>query len=596
MPIFPRYGGISTDIAYDRAVEAPSDPAPKQVEALGQSIERAGLAYHSVAQKRQELEDEAETQKRYMQAVTDMEGMTEELSVPANAVQAKALFEKGLGQREPEWFKGLNARQQDLLQKKLFPKRLEYVVGSAKLENRAKLEDYSATMVKAQTWYANQASRRVEGDDGSKTPEFKMFSEMVDKGVAVGYIKPDKGEEMKDGALKQGAYARVYRATASSSKEEIQHVLDLYKESESAVRTGEEEANDPTFLKHIDPKERIALKKQLMERMDSLKSEDRRVKREEREDTERMDKEMGRATYVLASQKLANPSTYGTLTRDWLDQAAELRLLDGKEYTYLRKEVEDIGRSGTPLTGGYGNAEVIARYSVEVFDTKSPADAARVKANLKTEIVKGNIPVGPGSIGSQWLNHLEEKAKPADAANKPPTMQQQTDDLKSNVRNDLRISGPMAKLSDAERSVTSEMTEMFDRNAKDGYPRDPWDIYNENIDKWRARVGQPGAYKSSELRRSLGMPPRQRGEKLLENGVSETVEKQRVKLQERMKATQPGGAGDAERQKILAEVRTLNRIAALEQALAHYEVKGGEAKSAREEQKKNQNLPPKPRR
>ena len=596
MPIFPRYGGISTDIAFDKAVEAPSDPYPKQVEALGKSVEHAGLVGFTVAKKRQELEDEAETQKRYMQAVTDMEGMTEDLNVPANAVNAKALFEKGLGEREPEWFKGLNERQQDILQKKLFPKRLEYVVGSAKLENRAKLEDYSATMVKTQTWYANQAARRVEGDDGSKTSEFKLFADMVDKGVAVGYIKPDKGEEMKDGALKQGAYARVYRATASSSKEEIQHVLDLYKESESHVRTGDEEANDPTFLKHIDPKERIALKKQLIERLDSLKSEDRRVKREERDDTDRQLKEMGRATYTLASQKLAEPGKYGTLTRDWLDQAADLQLLDGKEYTYLRKEVEDIGRSGTAGTGGYGNADVIARYSVEVFDTKSPADAARVKENLKSEIVKGNIPVGPGSVGSQWLNHLEEKAKPADAATKPPSMQAQTDDLKSNVRADLRISGPLAKVSDAERSVISEATEMFDKNAAAGYPRDPWDIYNENIDKWRARVGQPGAYKVNELRRSIGLPPRQRGEKLLENGVSETVEKSRTKLQERMKATQPGGDGDAERQKILAEVRTLNRIAALEQAQAHYEVKGGEAKAAREEQKKNQNLPPKPRR
>jgi hypothetical protein len=594
MPIFPRYGGISTDIAYDKAVAAPSDPAPKQVEALGQSIERAGLAYHSVAQKRQELKDEAETQKRYMQAVTDMEGMTEELNVPVHAMQAKDLFGKFLGEREPTWFEGLNSKQQELLQKKLFAKRLEYTVGSAKLQNRAELEDYSATLVKTQTWYANQAARRVEGDDGSKTPEYIQLEDMVRKGVAVGYIKPDKGEEILDGALKQGAYARVYRATASNSKEEIERVLELYKESESAVRTGEEDAKDPTFLKHIAPKERIELKKQLQGRLESLKAEDRRIIREEREDTKRLHDEQSKVTYTLASQKLADPGKYGTLTREWLDQQASLRLLDGKEYTYLRAKVEDIARSGTPQTGGFGNAEVIGRFSVEVFDTSTPEQASRVKANLKAAIARGDVPIGPGSIGSQWLNHLEEKTKAGTAGNQPPTMQQQTDDLKAAVSRDLRISGPMAKISDAERTVISEANEAFDRNAAAGYKRDPWDIWNENIDKWRWRVGQPGAYKSSELRRSLGMPPRQRGEKLLENGLSQVLENKRIELQDRMKATPPGVAGDAERSQILAEVRQLNRLGALESVAVDIDENVDTAKRARNEQRANR--PPSPRR
>jgi hypothetical protein len=569
MPIFPRYTGISTDVAYDKAVEAPSDPQPRQIQALGAATEDAGQVFAHVARKRQELEDEAETQKRYMQAVTDMESMHENLNVPVNALQAKSLFGKQLSEREPEWFKGLNDRQQDMLAKRLFPKRLEYQVGAAKLENRAKLEDYNATMVKAQTHYADVAARRLGPDDGAATPEYKDYVRMVDVGVAVGYIKPEKGEEMKDGALKQGAYSRVYRTTASDSQEEIKRVLELYKQSEAAT----DPKDDPTFLKHIDPKERISLKKQLTERLHSLESEEQRKVREARADTARMNTELRDATTTLASQKLREPAKYGALTSDWLDLAADLRLLDDKDYDRLKQSVD--------VTGGTGDPATLRRYSVAVFDTSTPEQAAKLRDELKADIAARRVPAGPNSIGSQWLNHLEEKVK-AGGQDKPPTMQQQTDDLKQLIKHELRVSGQFDPMNDAERAVIGEALRDFDKNAAAGYPQDPWKIYNDNIDKWQARVGSPGKFKSNELRRTLGMPPRQKG------GKDDTIVQKFDVLQKEAESAPPGPEGDAIRNSVREKKRVLKRIDDIDKELQNFEGLRGQSKAARQDQKKQQ--------
>lgn len=567
MPIFPRYSGISTNVDYDKAVEAPTDPRPRQIQALGAATEEAAQTFAHVARKRQELEDEAETQKRYMQAVTDMESMTEQLSVPANAIQAKSLFGKHLTEREGEWFKGLNGRQADMLKKRLFPKQIEYQVGAGKLENRARLEDYSATMVRAESLFAQKAARRVGPDDASETSEYQDYKSMVDKGVAVGYIRPEKGEEMKDAALKRGAFTRVYQVTASENRAEVQHVLDLYKQ--------EAEQEGSTFLRHIDPKERIELEKQLKSRLHSLDSEEQRKAREAREDTARMNKEMSDATTTLAAQKLKNPDKYGTLTREWVDLAADLRLMSDKDYEHFISQVEK-----DEVSGGPGNPETLRRYSIAVFDTSTPAQAQKLRDELKADIAAKRVPGGPNSIGSQWLNHLEEKAKTGKESG-PPSMASQTDDYKQRVKIDLRVTGPMAAMNDAERAVLSEAIGALDRNAAAGYPKTPAEVYDENIDKWQARVGVPGKFKSNELRRSIGLPPRLKG------GTDETLETKRTDLQREFQSAPPGPEGDAVRASVRERARVLRRLQQLEQQLDHYEGQRGQSRAAREEQKKN---------
>jgi hypothetical protein len=587
MPIFPRYGGISTDVSYDKAVAAPSDPAPKQLQQLGAATEQLGGAMNQAANKAQELEDVAEAQKRYMMMVTESESMTESLNVPENAKNAKQLFGQFVEERMPKWTEGLNQRQTDLFQKQSFQKRLEYTVGAGKLQNRAKLEDYSATMVKAENHYAQKAARIVGREDGTKTDEWDAYVRMGEAGVNAGYIKPDKWEEMKDKALKQGTSTRVYQATASNNIEEVKAVLELYEE--------EKKSEGSTFLKHMEAKERVSLEKQLKERVSTLQNEKRRAKKEEDEDTAKMNVELSKATKVLAAQKLSNPETYGTLTRDWLDQAGRLRLLDDKELIYYGNAVDKVAQSGTPQTGGRGNAEVIGRFSVDVYD---PSITPQVRmSRLKAEIAKGNIPIGAGSVGSQWMNSLEEKIKGAGEAGKPPTMAAQTDDVAQLIKQELTVTGPFAKkINDAERSVKSEALRMLQENAEAGYPKTPRQIYNDNIDNWAARVGEPADYKARELRSTSGLPFRI-GKGSAKKGDT-SLEERRISLQERMSQTPPGPTGDAQRRALLAEVRTLNRIAALETASDRFadmrETGAAETKIRKEEAAGG--APPQPRR
>lgn len=545
MPIFPRYGGVSTNVPYDRAVEAPSDPAPRQIQALGAGVENVAGAFHSVALKRQELEDEAEAQKRYMLAVTDMESMTEQLNVPANAMQAKDMFGKHLTEREPEWFKGLNERQQGLLQKRLFSKQLEYQVGAAKLENRAKLEDYSATMVKAQTWYADSASRRLDPDDGAATPEYKMFTDMVDKGVAVGYMTPSKGEEMKDAALKQGAYSRVYKATASDSQEEIKHVLELYKKEMSP------EGKGTTFLKHLDPDKRIALKKQLDERLGSLRHSELEKIRQEKKDTKDMHDELVKSTTTLASQKLTSPEKYGALTSDWVDLAADLQLMDDKDVILFRDALEKRASSGTVT--GYNNPQAFQRYAVDVYDTRSPEQASRLRDELKTDMAAGRITSTQGGI---WMNHLEEKTK----ATADPAKSRDNNNVKDLVKLKLRTTGPMQAGKAIETSVLGEALEKLDRNEAAGYPESPWKIFDREIDGWQGRIGMPAATRSMETRRSMGLPPAGKT-------GDETLDAHRLKLQEQFKAAPPGPEGDALRAALREQARRLKDLQDLEKQM-----------------------------
>lgn len=562
--IFPRYGGVSTNISSDKAVDVPLDPRPRQIQQLGAAAENAAQAFGQVAQKRQALEDEAETQKRYMQAVTDMESMTEELNVPANALQAKSLFGKHLTEREGEWFKGLSGTQSDMLKKRLFPKQLEYQVGAAKLENRAKLEDYSATMVKAQTLFAQKASRRLGPDDASETEEYKDFVRMVDTGVNVGYIRPDKGAEMKQGALTQGAYARVYQATASDSQEEVKHVLELYKQ--------ERETEGSTFLKHLDPEKRISLEKQLKERLGSLRNEEQRQKREERTETERMNAELSKATTTLAAQKLTSPEKFGPLTSDWIDLAADLRLMDDKDVILFRGEVEKRASSGT--VSGYGNPQTLNRYSVAVYDTRSPEQAAKLRDELKADMAAGRVPGGPNSIGSQWLNHLEEKAvSPGD---KPPSMSALTNDVKEAIKRDVRVTGPMQSMKPVEQAVMQEALRMIDENARQGYKVDPWTIYDQNIDKWQSRVGVTAQVRANEMRRSMGLPPTGKD-------AETTLEKHRVQLQRQFSEAPEGPEGDATRSAIREAARALKRLQELEQTMRKYQDLRGQGKAAKEQ-------------
>lgn len=550
MPILPQYDGVSTRIATPDSPAAPTDRRPEQIYRLGQALERSSAQVNEAYKRRKELEDEAEVMRRYMQAVTEMEGLTNELHVPDNALKAKELFDTHVSERENEWYKDLSPSAQQKLQQKLFGRTLEYRTGAHKIEHRAKLQQYSATLVDAKTRYADVSSRYIADGDATDTPEWQMFAEGIDAGVRAGFMSAEEGAKEKDAARKQGAASRVYKVTASESQEEVQRLLDLYKKEDAEPGS--------TFLKHIDPFKRVELQKQAQERLNSLKAEQARQEREAKRDTKEMNDELTKATAVMAAQKLAEPEKYGRLTRDWIDQAADLRLMDRPEYEHFRKAIESVEASGTAT--GYGNPAVLNRFSTAVYTTTTPQEAQQVRQELIAQIAAGNVPAGPGSIGSQWLNHLEEKTKVP--GNTPPSMSQQTNDVQEVLKIALAVTGPF-QFDQTSNAVKDEAFRMLAKNAAAGYPVSPWEIFEKNIDNWQSRAGVPAKRRSSELRRSQGLKPAADPKT-----AAETIEEHRLGLQKRYLEAPPGPEGDAQRQAIKEAARSLNNLRKLEEEMA----------------------------
>jgi hypothetical protein len=237
-------------------------------------------------------------------------------------------------------------------------------------------------------------------------------------------------------------------------------------------------------------------------------------------------------------------------------------------------QIESIERSGTET--GYGNAQSLRRYSIDVPDVRTPAQAAKLRDELKDDIISGKVPAGPDSIGSRWLAELNVKAKSGAGSS---DLKSQTNDIKTLLKGTaLNMSGT-GPLQDMERAVQQEALEKFDKNEAAGFPQNPWDIYNDNIDTWQARLGKPAMIRSLELRRSIGMAP------YSQKAPQESILNKFTDLQSKWDAAPPGPEGDSTRASIRETKRTLKRIEAMEKTILEYQVLQQQSRDARNKER-----------
>lgn len=248
MPVFPRYQG-SVGVQTPNTPAAPEDPTGQQVYRMGRQIEQTNLQVKEALDRRQEFKDETLATQRYMDAVTDLEGVSEELDKPENALNAKEYFDQALNERRPKWYEGLSGGAQLKLERKLFPKMLEYKVNAGKRENRALGDLHEAEYTRLEEAFVDRFSRGVGPDgDGRDSEEYQILEQYVDNGVRMGYRGQANGEKTKELALTKAAYARGNRLVESESGADLQQYIDMYQREKSVPGS--------TFLRNIDPVKR----------------------------------------------------------------------------------------------------------------------------------------------------------------------------------------------------------------------------------------------------------------------------------------------------------------------------------------------------
>ena len=569
MPIYPTYGGVSTQIATPRTPELPSDPSIKQLGQLGEATEKFGNVMGQVMQKRQALDDEAAAMQRYMQANTELDELVDAFNKPEIGRDAKATYAKAIEQKQMEWYKGLTPGASQRLSQHLSPKVLEYRGAAGKIEHKVHLDEYQATGVQANMRFAESASRITDYRDGKDTDEYRALEQFYKTGVANGYYSAEEAEKATAQALIAGATSRVLKVSVSDDKQELENLLKVYDR---------EDIEHDTFLKHINPDKRVELKRVLKSRVEHINNQEIQKKNQERVDTERMTADLSKSTEIMAEQKLRDPAKYGELTHDWLDLAGETKLIDGKDLNTWHERLEKVRRGGAGATGGFGNAELINRLSTSVYTTTTQAEAVAVQQEVKEGIRRGEIPVGEGQPGTVWLNHLEEKA--AGPKDELLTPAKETSQAKRRLDIELRVTGPMASgpLKGIENAVIGEAYEKLDANAKAGYPKSAQEILDESLDKWKARVGQPAAIAAGERRRSLGLAvtndPKLMGEST-KNAASKALQD--------LKAAPPGPEGEAIREAARTKLMDIKKLVDLETEIAYYMKQRGQSSSATQE-------------
>lgn len=380
MPIYPRTAA-SPGVPTASTPDARLDPRPQQIQQLGQQGERTSAILTEVKQKRDEFKDETDANQRYMAAMLDLEGVNEELQKPANAEDAKAFYDKEVADRRPKWFEGLSPKAQLKLEQKLFPRTLEYKINAGRIENRALGDKYEAVGVDMKNRFVDSFARgsvtsfNADGSvvagsdvDGKQTREYLEYADYIDKGVALGYRKPQDGEKEKEGALATAAFYRANKLTQSDTEADLDQYLKNYR--------AEQATPGSTFLRNIDAGKRDDLAHRASTRKIEL-----REKAEVEATKELKKQENAFVGQVVRSFASADP-------KDRLSDEVIKAGLDRFSTIMPRETVDAITKLQTEpyREGGTTNWDTYHRLKIDILSQERPLTNSQILRNVPDKL------------------------------------------------------------------------------------------------------------------------------------------------------------------------------------------------------------------
>jgi len=489
MPIYPRYEGSSNVASPDTPLNPTEDIRSKQLGQLGHAVEGAGLAGMTVAQKVKKLERDTLAIERYMGAVSEMEAFEETLRGD-NAEDARKKFSAFQQSRQADWYKGLDKEGSFALETKLFPKTMEYQSGAAKIENRYKVDRFSATLIQGEKQLVQGINRgRVLGDP-EQSDEYKTFAQQIDNGVSLGLINKEEGAKQKFRVLQNGSYDAAYRLMIDAPEEYIK--LDDQDKKEKGG----------TFLKNIPDKERAQLKGQAEERIRSKRNEEWSILERANTLRERKEKELREAAEIDVEKRLRGDKDTQPMTIQELDMlggSTGLRLLSGEKYRFYRDAM-----TNNLIQGTYYDEPTLARdLGLRVDGVNDSASNVQEVRSLKAEVMKAVTDKKlTFKTGTTWLRALDEKEK-----SESSPLNRQSNDAKALVKQWLTTTGPMQAPKELEKAVLGEALTLVVRNQYSPNPEPPLELIERHRAEWQSRVGVPGRRTVNEARRAEGLGP-----------------------------------------------------------------------------------------
>lgn len=474
-------GGIPANISYPSIdTAAPTRDLAAQVQHMAGAIQQA-------VEKRQALIDQTTLSERYMQATSDMDTLF--VSIESNAdlrANAPDVWQKGLDSASKQWSGGLRPEMAMRLQHELAGRQVEYAHRARQLQNRYYLDKADATVIAAHDRLTNDASRLDITDE-------KSFEDLLPRADENGNVLPSQFQRMLDGYVQLGHMtqekaAKVYKDTVQDTA--YARALRIVTESPSRyidAMKREETDKGSTFLNFLDPTKRTELLRTAQDKRLSMVHEAERLQAKARADMERGVIEQTEVMEGRLEQKLRA----GELTLPDIEDARELRLVSSEKYAHFRDAL-----TSRAVQGGPGNPAVIRRLGTEIYTTKDPL---ATRAEILDAGRRGDLPF---DVEKQYLGHVEGKAKVFEVT--PPTIKEQHSKAVDLYKEALRVTGPMAAtINPLAQQVLSEALEELDRNAMNGFPENPLQIYYKKKNEYMSRIGAPAAARLQSIKRDL---------------------------------------------------------------------------------------------
>jgi hypothetical protein len=413
----------------------------------------------------------------------------------------------------------------------------------------------------------------VKNPDGSKST-VRSMSFTDDKGhtVLVPTVADDGHVMSPDEAIQQYDKTGKMLGAFQSPDDATAYAQTLEKQQQS-LYSGEGPKSGNTYLKHLDPAKRLELQRHVEARGEHLLTMQSGRARREREETDRMNKELSEATMTLAEQKLRDPAKYGNLTHEWLDQAASERLMLPKDLEVYHLRIDSVTASGA-VNGGLGDPNVIGNVTREVHMATTPDEVKAATEHLQDALINRQIPAGPNSVGTQLLDMVNSKGKEEGGANYSKRQEAQDAKSRLSVLDTGMFANPAMKaISGNERN---RIAELIDSDAKAGYPKGGLQILHEEMPTALARTNGIGRAQASMQRRSLGLPITKDPK-----AAAESIDAKVADIKQQMDALDPDPTkSGAQRRALLAKGRELLNLRNLENAILEYDTASADSKGS----------------
>lgn len=260
-----------------------------------------------------------------------------------------------------------------------------------------------------------------------------------------------------------------------------------------------------SFYNGMDPTRRDAL---VTQAQGKIEARQRETDRRQREAEARNDKEI-KIQQEEAEVRAFQMFEAGTLTKEWLNDAASMRLLSSEKLEHFSKILDKRAQEGPPL-----DATLWREIVSEAFDTRT--NPVALADRVRRLMAEGRLPVNDDT--EQVLRHLQSEANRRVtegrvarnegerlARERRSEARQVLGQAEQMLEADLRVTGPLEKIvPEAQNALALAKRELWNASAGGGGSKDAMAVYEGIKSKYIGMTATAAAGRQTVLRNIIG--------------------------------------------------------------------------------------------